>query len=52
MLCLFKTIYDHAGADRGSIVPGGPDTYRETCYTRVDKTKSFHLRETDSHFET
>jgi hypothetical protein len=40
-----KTIYDHAGVGRGGLFPGGPDTYREICYTRDDGSRSFLLRE-------
>lgn len=50
-LWLNKTIYDHAGMERSVLAPGGPDTYRETCYTRVDSSKAFRLRGKESVFD-
>lgn len=42
-----KAIYDHAGGERKSISPGGPDTYRSTCYARDDKAQSFKVLATE-----
>lgn len=34
-------IYDHAGKQRKSSFPAGPDLYRSLCYERDDKNRSF-----------
>ena len=38
-----KAIYDHAGAARKSLFPGGPDTYREINYKRLDESCTFQV---------
>jgi len=36
-----KAIYDHAGKERKSLFPGGPDTYRYNSYVRDDNKSTF-----------
>eukprot|EP00521_Asterionellopsis_glacialis_P011490 CAMPEP_0195303238 /NCGR_PEP_ID=MMETSP0707-20130614/32454_1 /TAXON_ID=33640 /ORGANISM="Asterionellopsis glacialis, Strain CCMP134" /LENGTH=476 /DNA_ID=CAMNT_0040366725 /DNA_START=164 /DNA_END=1590 /DNA_ORIENTATION=- len=38
-----KAIYDHAGKERKTLFPGGPDTYRYNCYIRKDEDQSFEV---------
>lgn len=38
-----KAIYDHAGNERKTLFPGGPDTYRYNCYIRKDEDQSFEV---------
>jgi len=38
-----KAIWDHAGAELKGLPPGGPDTYRSTCYVRDEQNKSFKV---------
>jgi len=38
-----KAIYDHSGATRKNLFPGGPDTYRYNSYTRDDENESFQV---------
>jgi hypothetical protein len=42
-----KAIYDHASGERRSLFPGGPDTYRSTCYVRDDENQSFQVTSTE-----
>lgn len=42
-----EAIYEHAGGERGSLFPGGPDTYRSTCYVRDDENRSFLVTATE-----
>lgn len=47
-----QAIYEHAGKERKSLFKGGPDTYRETCYTRDDKSKDFTSYTTATNSDT
>ena len=42
-----KAIYEHAEGERKSLFPGGPDTYRSTCYVRDDEHQSFQITATE-----
>jgi len=38
-----KAIYDHAGGQRKTLFPGGPDSYRYNSYVRDDEKESFQV---------
>lgn len=46
-LLWLKAIYEHAGGERGSLFPGGPDVYRSTCYVRDEDNQSFRVTATE-----